>query len=88
MDFSDNQLKALIFDKLVRKKKWGHSYLPLDSVMRWIERRVKRNGRRLKRIVQGLVKEDYLLIWKNGNCISLNVKKKEKIIKIRRRLYK
>ena len=46
--------------------------MPLDSLVRWLSKRVKRDGRRIRRLIKELVKEGYLLIHKKGETVSLN----------------
>ncbi len=46
--------------------------MPLDSLVNWLSKRIKRDGKRIRRLIRELVKEGYLLIHKKGKTISLN----------------
>jgi len=71
-DYSDEEIKADIMYKLVRKGCWGAKYLPLESLVRWLSKKIKKNGKRVRRLIKELVKEGYLLAHKGGKTISLN----------------
>lgn len=79
-DLTDKEISANIFLKLAREKKWGGSYRPKDSVIRWIEGRLKKDGKRIRKIIKQLIKEGLLLEKKSGEVISLNPKRKGDII--------
>lgn len=78
-ELTDKEIVATIFHKLARKGCWGGKYKPYDSVVSWIEGRIKHDGQRVKEIINGLVQDGYLLTKKSGNVISLNTKKKVEI---------
>lgn len=77
--FTDEEIAAEIFDKLNRKRCWGGKYKPYKSVVSWLEAKVRKNGKRIKGIIDNLVKDRYLLVKKGGNVLSLNTRKKEEI---------
>lgn len=79
-ELTDKEITATIFHKLRRRGKWGGSYKPRDSVKRWIEGRIKRDGKRVESILDGLIKEGLLLSHKGGETVSLNPKRKGDII--------
>ena len=87
MDFSDEEIRAIILDKLVRKGRWEHSYLPVDSLTGWVGKKIRRDGKRVRKILKELLLQDYLRLWKGGKAVSLNVRKKKEILKVRERLY-
>jgi len=70
--YSDEEIKADIMNRLMRKGCWGAKYLPLESLIRWISKKVKKNGKRIRRLIKELVKEGYILTHKGGKTISLN----------------
>ena len=72
LDFTDEQVKAILLDKLRKRGCWGGRYTPLDSLVRWLSRKVKRNGRRIRSAVRQLVNKGYLIPHKKGETISLN----------------
>ena len=71
-DYSDEEIKADIMHKLMRKGCWGAKYLPLESLVRWLSKKIGKDGRRVRRLIKELVKEGYLLAYKGGKAISLN----------------
>jgi len=79
---TDEEISAIIFDKLDRKGYWGGKYKPYISVVSWLEAKVRKNGKRVKKVVDRLVKNRYLLAKKGGEVLSLNTKKKQEIQRI------
>lgn len=71
-DTADEEVKADIMNKLLRKNCWGAKYLPVDSLVNWLAKRVRKNGKRIRRIVRVLVNDGYLLLHKGGRTVSLN----------------
>lgn len=71
-ELTDVDIKADIMNKLLRKNCWGGKYLPLDSLVNWLGKRVKRDGKRVRRLIRVLVNEGYLLLHKGGKTVSLN----------------
>jgi hypothetical protein len=60
-----------ILRKLYTWKRVGNKYMNIHDVIRVFPRHL-RNKRLLKEWVKELLKEDLVLIHKNGECISLN----------------
>jgi len=60
-----------ILRKLYGWNKIGNKYVNIHKVIRIFPTRF-RNKKLFKEWVNGLVKEDLVLVHKNGNCISLN----------------
>jgi len=79
-EYSDAEIKADIMNKLVRRGCWGGNYMPIDSLVNWISKKIKRDGKRIKRLIKELVKEGYLLLHKRGKTISLNPSTNREII--------
>lgn len=71
-DFTDNQLKAHVLDFLRRQERWGARYFPLDTLVNWMGKAMKRNGKRVRDAIKELVRIGYVLVWKRGDTISLN----------------
>jgi len=67
-------------NRLMRKGCWGARYLPVDSLVHWLSKKVKSNGKRIRRLIKELVKEGYLLVHKGGKAISLNPALNKEII--------
>ncbi len=72
VEMTDEQLSAAIMELLKQKGRWGAHYFPVDTMVNWFGRKVKRNGKRVERAIKGLVKEGYLLVHKKGGTVSLN----------------
>lgn len=71
-ELSDEEVKADIMNKLMRRGCWGAKYFPLDTLVNWLAKRLKRNGKRVRRIIKTLVNEGYLFLHKGGRTVSLN----------------
>lgn len=69
---------------LYRRRLWGSSYTPKEKALSKIPKRLRGDG---MKIVEKLVKQGLLLEHKSGNCVSLNSKKKEEIMKILKEHY-
>lgn len=77
---NDEQVKASILEFLLKKGRWGAHYFPLDTLIRWMSKKVRRNGKRVKACLRDLVNEGYVLIHKRGETISLNPVRSKKIM--------
>jgi hypothetical protein len=80
-EVADQQVKALILIKLRNRYCWGARYMPLDTLVRWLSKKVKKNGKRIQRTVRQLFDEGYLLLHKKGATVSLNPTRSREIIK-------
>lgn len=76
---SDEEIKADIMYRLLRKHCWGARYLPTDTLVNWISKKIKRDGRRVRRVLRELVHDGYLLLHKRGTTVSLNPAKSREI---------
>jgi hypothetical protein len=72
LEVSDEEIKADLMNRLLRKHCWGAKYLPIDTIVSWVSKKIKRNGKRVRKCVEELVKEGYILLHKRGEAISLN----------------
>ena len=72
MLLSDEQIKAAILEFLVKKGRWGAHYLPIDTMVNWMSRKVERDGKRVRASLKQLTKEGYILLHKRGGTASLN----------------
>jgi hypothetical protein len=77
--FTDNQIKAIVMDKLRKRGCWGGKYNPTDSLTRWLSRRIKRNGRKVRAAVRQLVNDGYLILHKRGETVSLSPSRSREI---------
>ena len=78
-EMSDREIKADFMNKLFRKNCWGSRYLPLDTLVRWMSSKVKRNGRRVRAAVRQLANDGYIIFHKRGETVSLNPSKSREI---------
>jgi len=81
-------MKADLMYRLLRKHCWGAKYLPLDTLINWISKQIRRNGRRVRRCVEELTKEGYILLHKRGEAISLNPTRSREISEYIKRVLK
>jgi len=79
-EFSDEQIKAIIFHKLRNRNCWGARYTPLDTLVNWRSKRIRRDGKRVRSMVRELANEGYLLLHKKGSTVSLNPVRSKEII--------
>lgn len=79
-ELSDEEMRAEIMSRLLRKDCWGAKYLPADTIIHWLGKNVKRNGKRVEKTIKELVKEGYLFIHKKGGTISLNPSRSREIV--------
>ena len=69
---TDGQVKAAIMEFLVKKGRWGAHYFPIDTLVNFLSRKIRRDGKRVRKCIQDLVDEGYVLLHKKGKTISLN----------------
>jgi hypothetical protein len=77
---TDEQIKASILEFLVKKGRWGAHYYPLDTMVRWLGKKVRKNGKRVRTCSSRLVNEGYLLMHKRGQTVSLNPSVSKEIV--------
>jgi len=85
---SDEQVKASILEFLLNKGRWGAHYYPLDTLTRWLGKKVRKNGKRVRVCLRDLVNEGYVLIHKRGETVSLNPAMTKEIIDFIRKVAK
>ncbi|MBE0512936.1 hypothetical protein IBX38_07790 [Candidatus Bathyarchaeota archaeon] len=71
-EMTDPEIEADVMNRLLRRNCWGAKYLPTDTLVNWLAKRVKRNGKRVRSLIKALVNEGYLLFHKGGKTVSLN----------------
>ena len=87
-ELSEQEIKADLMHRLLRKHCWGAKFFPLDTIIRWMSGKIKRNGRRIQRAVRQLVNEGYLILHKRGKTVSLNPTKSREIVEFIRKFVK
>lgn len=85
MDLSDDELRAEIMYKLMRRGCWGGNYIPTDSLVRWLSKKVKKNGKRVRTIIEQLISDGLLIFHKKGKIISLNPARSGEILEFIRK---
>lgn len=81
IDLTDEQIRADIMDRLLRRHCWGEKYLPIDSLVNWMGKQIKRNGKRIRKLLDELAKEGFLFLHKRNTTASLNPGMKGQIVK-------
>ena len=79
--FTEDEIKIIVLDKLRKRGCWGGRYIPLDSLVGWLGKKIKKNGRRVRAAIRQLVNEGYLILHKKGETVSLNPTRSREIIK-------
>ncbi len=79
-NLSISEIERLILYKLARRGAWGEAYAPLDTITRQLSKKVKHNGKRVKRAISSLIRRSYIIPHKEGKTISLNPSRKREII--------
>lgn len=79
-DYSDDELKALILNFIMRKGRWGEHYFPIDTMANWLGQVVKNDGKNVRKKVKDLSSEGYLLLHKGNSTASLNPQAKRQIM--------
>jgi len=77
---ADREIKAEVMNRLLRRRCWGARYLPLDTLVNWLSRQIRKNGRRVRRCVEELAKEGYVLFHKKRETISLNPARSREVV--------
>lgn len=83
---SDEQIKADLMNRLLRKHCWGAKYFPLITLTNWISKQIKKDGKKVQKLVKQLVKDGHILLHKKGATISLNPTRSKEIIEYIKRV--
>lgn len=76
----DEEIKADVMNRLLRRNCWGARYLPLASLVNWLDKKIKKDGGRIRNSINQLVKEGYLISHKRSATISLNPARSGEIV--------
>ncbi|MEM3874065.1 MAG: hypothetical protein QXU45_02915 [Candidatus Bathyarchaeia archaeon] len=79
-ELSNEEIKADIMNRLLRRNCWGAKYLPLDTLVNWLAMKIKPDGKRVRMLIKQLVNEGFLILHKKGETVSLNSAKSGEII--------
>ncbi len=66
------EIRAEVCWRLRRRSCWGARYLPVDSLVGWLGRQVRRDGKRVQAAIDELIREGLLIPHKKGRTVSLN----------------
>lgn len=69
---SPEEIKAEVCWRLKRRNCWGAKYLPVDSLVDWLGKLVKEDGKRVHAAIEELIREGLLLSHKKRRTVSLN----------------
>ncbi len=78
-DLTDEQIRADLMNRLARRNCWGAKYLPIDTLVNWMGKQIKRDGKRIRKNIDGLEKSGYLFLQKRKTTVSLNPRMKVEI---------
>jgi hypothetical protein len=70
---------------LVKKGRWGSHYFPLETLVNWFSKKVKRNGKRVRKCLKELVNQGYVILYKKGGTVSLNPTRSSEIMEFIRK---
>ena len=79
-DYSDEELKALILNFIMRKDRWGEHYFPIDAMSNWLGQVVKNNGKNVRKKIKELAHDGHLILHKGNTTASLNPQAKQQIM--------
>jgi len=80
VELSDEQIKALIINYLMRRRCWGKKYQNRQKVVRYLGQEVLGNGNEVSRCLDELIDKGWINSMKKGKTISLNVSAKKSIM--------
>ena len=72
VEITDEQIKALILNYLLRRKRWGRNYFNKQKLIRYLGQDVLNNGKEITRCLNLLIKDRWINPYKKGKTISLN----------------
>lgn len=79
-DMSEDQIKADIPEKLVNRGMWGKGHQDVDQLRKWLSNKLKKNGKRVTRVINELTKDQYIGQKNNGRSIYANPKLRREIM--------
>ena len=78
-DMSLEEIEAEVCWRLRRRSCWGAKYLPVDSLVDWLGKLVKDDGKKVQTAIDQMAKEGLLLRHKKGRTISLNPRRAREV---------
>ena len=71
-DMTPKQIQQEVLYRLYRRRCWGAKYLPSESLISWLGQLVKDNSRKVRVVINDLVRIGLLISHKKGKTVSLN----------------
>lgn len=87
VEITEEQVKASVLEFLIKKRRWGSYYFPTDTLVNFLSRKIKRNGKRVRNSIDQLVSKGYILLHKKGKTISLNPTRSREIMEFIERIW-
>lgn len=72
VEMDDDQIKALLLNFLRRRRCWGAKYFNRQKLVRYLGQDVLGDGKKVSRVLDGLVKDRWVHGQKKGRTVSLN----------------
>lgn len=76
------EIEAMILHKLARRGAWGEAYVPHDTLIRHMAKKIKRDEKQVRKIMDSLLQQGFLIPHKGGNTVSLNPSRRAEILRI------
>lgn len=74
-EITNSEIKADIMNRLLRKHCWGAKYLPVDTIVNWLSKQVRKDGERVRNCIEELVMEGYIVLHKKVKLFPKSSKK-------------
>lgn len=81
-EVTDEQLRIAIMRFIAMKGRWGAHYYPIDTIVNWLGKKVRRNGKRVRKTIKELANSGYLIVHKRGETVSLNPARSKEIMEL------
>jgi hypothetical protein len=78
-EMTTQEIMADILNRLVLSGCWGTGHQDVDQLVNWMKSYVKENGRRVRKALKELSKNQYIGYKNNGRSIYLNKGIRQKI---------
>lgn len=81
-DLTDEQLRMAVIQFVAKKGRWGAHYYPVNTIINWLGKKVRRDGKHVRLAIKDLVNSGYLLVHKRGETVSLNPARSNEIMEL------
>lgn len=79
-DYLVDELRTLILNFILRKRRWGEHYFPISTMSHWLGQAVRNNGKNVKKKVKDLANDGFLSLYRGNTTASLNPQMKYRIM--------